>query len=47
MKSTLIKLIVCIFVIGGLNSCRTVRGAGQDVQHLGSKIEREASKHSY
>lgn len=28
-----------------LGSCRTTRGFGRDLQHLGSKIEHEAAKH--
>ena len=39
-------LVTTIFGLLGssLSSCRTTRGFGQDLQHLGSKIERKASQ---
>lgn len=32
---------LCVF---GATSCRTVHGIGQDVQHVGSHIERAADR---
>ncbi len=42
-----IQIVVGIFfTIGLLSSCKTMRGLGRDVQHLGNKIENKAEQHS-
>jgi len=45
--STTVKIGACIAIIASMSSCRTIRGAGQDMQHLGNKIENKANQHSH
>lgn len=43
MKKTLI--VICLAIATGtLSSCRTVKGMGRDIQHLGNKIEQKADR---
>ncbi len=47
MKTTLIKLLCLGAIAGLLASCKTTEGLGQDLKHLGAKIEQKADQHSY
>ena len=43
---TLARLSACMAILIVTPSCRTIRGVGQDMQHLGNKLENEANSHS-
>lgn len=43
MKPTLTKLLSLILATSVLASCKTTRGLGRDLQHLGAKIEQKAA----
>ena len=51
MKTSFVTSRCLIACLGALllsmsfSACRTTQGFGQDVKHVGSKIEHEASKH--
>lgn len=45
MKTTrTLLLLTAAAVLTTLTSCRTARGLGSDVKHVGSKIERTADR---
>jgi predicted small secreted protein len=46
MNTRIITLFSLVIVSGLLASCRTTQGLGQDLQHLGNKIEEEAGEHT-
>lgn len=37
-------LAAVVIIVATLTSCRTVRGFGRDVQHVGAKIESKATR---
>ncbi|UNK41964.1 entericidin A/B family lipoprotein [Luteimonas sp. S4-F44] len=39
MKRLTALLLLALFTVGSLSACNTVRGAGQDVQKVGEKME--------
>ena len=39
MKRSIALLLLALFTAGSLSACNTVRGAGQDVQKVGEKVE--------
>jgi len=39
MKRFAAVMLLCVFSIGMLTACNTVKGAGQDVQKAGEKME--------
>ena len=39
MKRLTALLLLALFTAGSLSACNTVRGAGQDVQKVGEKME--------
>lgn len=39
MKRIAILILVSMFAAGTLTACNTVKGAGQDVQKVGEKVE--------
>src|SRR5690625_4945223 len=42
MKRLIALLMLALFTAGTLTACNTVRGAGQDVQKVGEKMEETA-----
>lgn len=44
MKTSLITLVAALTLLAGLSGCNTVRGVGEDVQKVGSAIEKAATK---
>lgn len=44
MKS-LLTLLACGFLLGGLTSCYTARGLGEDISTLGNRISSDAQAH--
>lgn len=42
MKRLTALLLLALFSIGTLTACNTVKGAGQDVQKVGEKVEEAA-----
>lgn len=42
MKRLTSLLLLALFSIGSLSACNTVKGAGQDVQKVGEKMEHKA-----
>lgn len=44
MKRTIFLLMLSAFFAGSLAACNTVKGAGQDVQKVGGKLEESAEK---
>ncbi len=44
MKTILPKILCLILAAGVLASCKTTRGFGRDIQHLGAKIEEKAAE---
>jgi predicted small secreted protein len=40
----LILLLVALLLASGLEGCATFRGLGEDIQHLGKKLEDKASR---
>jgi len=40
----LILLLVALLLASGLDGCATFRGLGEDIQHLGKKLEDKASR---
>jgi predicted small secreted protein len=47
MKTTISTLICLGIVSAFFAGCRTTRGLGRDIQHLGTKIEQEAAEHTH
>jgi predicted small secreted protein len=41
----LITCLGAVLLTLSFSSCRTTQGLGQDIKHVGSKIENEAAKH--
>lgn len=39
MKRLIALMLLAMFSIGTLSACNTVKGAGQDVQKVGEKME--------
>ena len=39
MKRTTALLLLALFTAGTLSACNTMKGAGQDVQKVGEKME--------
>jgi len=39
-----ILLLVALLLAFGLEGCATFRGLGEDIQHLGKKVEDKASR---
>ena len=44
MKRSIALLLLALFTAGSLSACNTVRGAGQDVQKVGEKMEDSAER---
>ncbi len=44
MKRSIALLLLALFTAGSLSACNTVRGAGQDVQKVGEKMEDGAER---
>lgn len=44
MKRLIIVMLLAMFSVGTLTACNTVKGAGQDVQKAGEKVEDAADK---
>ena len=44
MKRSIALLLLALFTAGSLSACNTVRGAGQDVQKVGKKVEDSAER---
>lgn len=42
MKRLTALLLLALFSVGTLSACNTVKGAGQDVQKVGEKMEDKA-----
>lgn len=42
MKRSIALLLLALFTAGSMSACNTVRGAGQDVQKVGEKMEDSA-----
>jgi predicted small secreted protein len=40
----LVFLLVALLLASGLKGCATFRGLGEDIQHLGKKLEDKASR---
>ncbi|MFN0125170.1 MAG: entericidin A/B family lipoprotein [Verrucomicrobiales bacterium] len=47
MKPTFTTLIWLVIASSFLAGCRTTRGLGRDIQHLGAKIEEEAAEKTH
>ena len=41
----LLLLLSCLLLAGGLCSCQTARGFGEDVSTLGNRISEDAQEH--
>lgn len=41
----LLTLLACGFLLGGLTSCYTARGLGEDISTLGNRISSDAQEH--
>lgn len=39
MKRLIVLMLLAMFSVGTLTACNTVKGAGQDVQKVGEKVE--------
>lgn len=46
MKTILPKALCLLLAAGLLASCKTTRGLGRDIQHLGAKIEEKATENT-
>ncbi|MFT4196806.1 MAG: entericidin A/B family lipoprotein [Pseudoxanthomonas sp.] len=44
MKRLMLMAMLSLFSVGLLSACNTVKGAGQDVQKVGEKIEQKADE---
>lgn len=42
MKRLMALMLLAMFSMGTLTACNTVKGAGQDVQKVGEKVEDKA-----
>ena len=42
MKRMTALLLLALFTVGTLSACNTMKGAGQDVQKVGEKVEESA-----
>jgi predicted small secreted protein len=45
LTARMFSIIGLLIMVALLGSCRTTRGLGSDIKHLGAKIEHEAAKH--
>lgn len=43
MKRMTALLLLAMFTVGTLSACNTMKGAGQDVQKVGEKVEDSAN----
>ncbi len=39
-------IVAALLIVASLSACNTVKGAGQDIQKSGEKIENSADQHS-
>ena len=46
MNTGLTSLLCLVLAISCLTACKTTRGLGRDIQHLGAKIEEEAAENT-
>jgi len=46
MKNPFFAFICLVIACSVLGSCRTTRGLGKDIQHLGTKIEQKAAENT-
>lgn len=46
MKTDFIKPLCLVIAASVLVSCKTTRGLGRDIQHLGAKIEQKAAQNT-
>lgn len=50
MRTPTVKRISTVLTLVGfvvlLNACHTIAGLGEDISHVGKKIEKTADKHS-
>ena len=44
MKRLTALMLLAMFTVGTLTACNTMKGAGQDVQKVGEKVEDSANK---
>jgi len=44
MKRLIAVMLLAMFSVGTMTACNTVKGAGQDVQKAGEKVEDAADK---
>ncbi|KPN19519.1 entericidin A/B family lipoprotein, partial [Luteimonas terrae] len=44
MKRMTALLLLAMFTVGTLSACNTMKGAGQDVQKVGEKVEDSANR---
>jgi len=44
MKRLTALMLLAMFTVGTLSACNTMKGAGQDVQKVGEKVEDSANK---
>lgn len=42
MKRLIPLMLLAMFSVGALSACNTMKGAGQDVQKVGEKVEQKA-----
>ncbi|MDR6991787.1 entericidin A/B family lipoprotein [Luteimonas sp. 3794] len=43
MKRLTALMLLAMFTVGTLSACNTMKGAGQDVQKVGEKVEESAN----
>jgi predicted small secreted protein len=46
MKRILIALLAAVILSSALTGCRTARGAGEDLEKAGQKIQDKADEHT-
>lgn len=46
MTRSFSALLFLVLAISYLTACKTTRGLGRDIQHLGAKIEEEAAENT-
>ncbi len=44
MKRLITVMLLAMFSMGTLTACNTVKGAGQDIEKVGDKIEEKADE---
>ncbi len=44
MKRLIALMLLAMFSVGALSACNTMKGAGQDIQKAGDKIEEKADE---